>query len=154
MNKVERIFKWLNDGYSIKKVGQMHTSIVKNGNFFNYTNFGSSAIKANKKELEWLLTEIFDDSEEFYIIGNDGYFRSTSDLIDITDRKTYTFTLWSRDIFTRQEKPLKQYEMTLSEMLRSYYDVAEKYYKDHKMNKPHFAISCENPFFRYWNFCI
>jgi hypothetical protein len=44
--------------------------------------------------------------------------------------------------------------MTLSEMLRSYYDVAEKYYKDHKMNKPHFAISCENPFFRYWNFCI
>lgn len=71
-----------------------------------------------------------------------------------TGRKTYTFTLWSRDIFTYQEKPLRQYEMTLSEMLRSYYDVAEKYYKDHKMNKPHFAISCENPFFRYWNFCI
>lgn len=83
MNKVELIFKWLNDGYSIKKVGQMHTSIVKNGNFFNYTNFGSSAVKANKKELEWLLTEIFDESDEFYIIGNDGFFYSTSYLIDI-----------------------------------------------------------------------
>ena len=65
MNKVERIFKWLNDGYSVKKVGQMHTAIAKSGKFFNYTHFGSSAIKANKKELEWLLTEVFDEDDEF-----------------------------------------------------------------------------------------
>ena len=154
MTKVERIFKWLNDGYSVKKVGQMHTAIVKDGRLFYWNNCGRSAIKANKKELAWLLTEIFDEADEFYIIGNDGYFRSTSELIDITDRKTYTFMLWSRDIFTKQEKPLKQYEMTLSEMLRSYEKIAEKYHDSHNMNGSHFAISCENPFFRYWNFCI
>lgn len=155
MTKQELIFKWLKAGYSISRIGQMHTAIVKDGKLIRYTHFGSSAVNANKSDLKYLLTEIFDEDDEFYIIGNDGYIRTTNSLIDITTEKEYTFTLYARNIWTQQETPLKQYTMRLSEMVSSYYDVAEKYSKDHpEQNLVHFAISCENPFFRYWNFAI
>ena len=154
MEKANLIYSWLMNGKVVKKVGVMHGAISRTGNMFHYSNYGSSAIKATLENLTWLLTEIFDRDQEFYII-DDGKMYSTNKLIEETGGKEYTFTLYARNIWTLQETPLKQYRMTTTEMLMHYDDIAEQYAKENpNENHVHFAISSENPFFNYWNFAI
>lgn len=154
IKKVNLINDWLQLGYNVQKIGQMHTAIYKHGFNYCWQNYGSSAVKANKKELKFVLTKIFDIDDDFYIIDNNGKFHSTNDLITITGDIEYNFTLYSRNIWTYQEKPLKQYKCTLAEMINTYDEKAELYYNLHNLKSPYFAISSENPFFRYWNFCV
>ena len=155
--KVKTISNWLKAGYTVKRVGTMYAAIWKDDfkNLYHWNNYGSSAIRSNQKELKRLLTVIFDRDDEFYIIDAIGKMQSTCESIARSSEKCYTFTLWHRNIWTLQEQPLQQYKMTLAEMIGSYFDIAEKYSKDHSAeNYVSFAMSSENPFFNYWNFHI
>lgn len=155
--KVKTISNWLKAGYTVKRVGTMYAAIWKDDfkNLYHWNNYGSSAIGSNQKELKRLLTVIFDRDDEFYIIDILGKMQSTcKDLVESSE-KCHTFTLWHRNIWTYQETPLEQHKMTLTEMINSYYDIAEKYSKNHSAeNYVSFAMSSENPFFNYWNFHI
>lgn len=155
IQKTNMVYNWLMAGYAVRQVGKLHTSIVKDGKFFRWSNYGSSAVDADKKSLQWLIQEIFDDGD-FYIIDTDGKLISTADGLTLTAEREYTFTLWARNIWTRQEKPLRQYKMRLVDMIREYYDVAEGYAAEHPTeNHVHFAMTCgESDYFTYWNFCI
>ena len=154
-DKIKVIFSWLQAGKSVFKVGSFHAVIWSNGEFFGYNKYGTSAIKATEENLTWLLTEIFDYEDEFYIINSDGEIEYTNALIAESARKEYTFTFYSRNIWTYQEKPLFQVKKTFDEMITNYHDIAEKYSKQHLgENHVHFAVSCEFPFVRYWNFAI
>lgn len=155
MEKLELVYNWLEAGYSVSLIGRTHTNIKKSGNSYCWNNYGSSAIKANKKWLKWLLTEIFDPIDEFYIIDSTGTIRTTNSLIDSEVQKKSTFTLHSRNIWTEKEIPLQQYTMEVSEMLQHYHEIAAQYSREHsKENHVHFSIRSDNIYFRYWNFAI
>ena len=157
MKKVDIIFNWLKQGERLVKMGKadgLSNYIVKHGNNFAYSRFGSSAVKATKKDLSWLLTEIFDPDDEFYIITDDGKMLTTNKLTDTACNVAYTFTLYARDIFTYKETPLQQFRGNFAKVLKTYVQIAECYNDQHKENHVHFALSCENPFFNYWNFAI
>lgn len=146
--KAEIIAYWLKLGHVVKRVGTLHAAIWKNGDYYHYSHFGSSAVEATPENLERLLTEIFDSDQEFYCIGTDGRIYTTDDMLTLTADRQYKFSLYSRNIMTREEKYLESYWLTIPEALRSYTELAEKF------SGVHFAMQSENPWFKYWNFAI
>lgn len=94
-DKVKTISNWLQAGYTVKQVGKMHAAIWKDDlkNIYHYSNYGSSAIRSNQKELKWLLTNIFDGNDEFYIFDAIGKMQSTYKDLAESSEKCYTFTL-------------------------------------------------------------
>lgn len=147
--KAEIIAYWLRLGHVIKCVGHLHAAIWQNGDYYHYSHAGTSAVKATPEKLEWLLTNIFDSDQEFYYINSaDGRLYSTDDYLTLTADRQYKFSLYSRNIMTREEKYLKSYWLTIPEALRSYTELAEKF------SGVHFAMQSENPFFSYWNFAV
>ena len=67
--KIDTVYQWLKEGYTVHGVtsGKMWID----GKYIRYLHFGSSAMTVSKKSVHFLLTEIFDDVSDFYIIDDE-----------------------------------------------------------------------------------
>lgn len=159
--KVNMIYNWLITGNDVFPIGQIqgtYPSMLwkKIGNNFGYRHYGESASKLTKKDLRWVLENIFDDTEDYYIIDSNGkVFSTNAEFVDSMERE-YLFTFWKRDIWYNQETPIFNTRMKFREMLVKYQDIAKEYYDSHiEENIVYWSITCgEHPVFRYWQFAV
>ena len=59
--KINEIYKSLKAGFTYS---DGFRGIYFDGVYFRWNNYGSSAVKATKQDLKWLLENIFDDTTE------------------------------------------------------------------------------------------
>ena len=124
--KIDTVYQWLKEGYTVHgvKSGKMWID----GKYIRYLHFGSSAMTVSKKSVHFLLTEIFDDVSDFYIIDNE-------DLMQCTDKMTAfycngigsDFTFYDRD----SENKLFVYADTITQMIINMQSLAEKHAKQY-----------------------
>ena len=122
--KLKVINNWLRSGYSVKQTGSIWAAIWKNDKYYCWNNYGSSAVKANQKELKYLLTKIFDSNDDFYIIDN-GKFICTNEAMEKAARQEYTFTFKDRD----NNRELFEVTTTFENIIANYDTIAEKWSK-------------------------
>ena len=159
--KVDMIYNWLINGDMVLPIGEIAgtypSRIYKSvsGNFV-YRHYGESAVKGTKKELQWLLENIFDDVKDYYIITTNGEMESTSNEFVESMEKEYLFTFWERNIWRNTETPVFNTRMKFREMLIKYQDIAREYYDNHiEDNIVYWAVSCgEHPVLRHWTFAV
>lgn len=124
--KIDTVYQWLKEGYTVHGVtsGEMWID----GKYIKYSHFGSSAMTTSKKSVHFLLTKIFDDVSDFYIIDSE-------DLMQCTDKMTALycngigsdFEFCDRD----NENKLFVYADTITQMIINMQNIAEKYAKQH-----------------------
>ena len=113
--KTEIIYDWLLSGYTVYSVNKyFHDSgtIYMHDKYFRYNHSGSSAIKATKKDLDWLIKIIFNDID-FYIITPDKHIISTNFDINNMNHQIYDFDFYDVDT----DKKILSYSAYLNDML-------------------------------------
>ena len=124
--KIDTVYQWLKEGYTVHgvKSGKMWID----GKYIRYLHFGSSAMTVSKKSVHFLLTKIFNDVSDFYIIDEE-------DLMQCTDKMTAfycngigsDFTFYDRD----RENKLFVYADTITQMIINMQSIAEKHTKQY-----------------------
>ena len=158
-HKINMVYNWLNAGYAVYENGKRYAAIWKNGKYFQWCNYGSSANDATKKGLQWILTKVFKSDTNFYIINNDGKMECTDPVIaEKANTIECTFTFFSRNIITFNETKLFETKSTLAAMLQDMHNIAEKYSRENPdSNIVHYTVTCQRGMFddfRYWQFAI
>ena len=98
-SKIKKVKKWLDEGYTVRLFGNWDDfyHIVKDGDNYCWRYFGSSANSATDEDLKFILTKIFDENDEFYIL-KDGKMECTDTLSAYQcNFGIDSFQLWEED---------------------------------------------------------
>ena len=126
-SKIKKVKKWLDEGYKVRLFGNWDDfyHIVKDGDNYCWRYFGSSANPATDEGLKFILTKIFDENDEFYIL-KDGKMECTDTFsayqcnfgIDI-------FQLWEEDYLGNAGKLLEKC-FTITDLIVHHRELAEQ----------------------------
>lgn len=162
-NMAKTIYSWLLSGYKVKEVGSYSPFtgyMLLDGDYINFNNFGSSAVKFSLDSIQWLLDKIFNDTENFYIIDENENMACTDDEMENYCNNTLqTFSFHERFIMSNTVGDcLFTFKGTITEFIKRRYELAKNYSKNHKdENIVHFQVfrKCEeDEIFPYsWNYC-
>lgn len=127
-SKIKKVKKWLDEGYKVRLFGNWDDfyHIVKDGDNYCWRYFGSSANSATDEDLKFILTKIFDEKDEFYIL-KDGKMECTDTFsayqcnfgIDI-------FQLWEEDCIGNAGTKLLEKCFTITDLIVHHRELAEQ----------------------------
>jgi hypothetical protein len=155
--KINTVFEWLQNGYSVVVAGQKRTNMWTNGKHILISHFGQYAIKNTIDALE---KELDGWDDDFYIVDG-GKIKCTDEVMEKYCNTTInTFSFHKRYIMsnTIDKKPLFVKKCTIAEIITTMCKLAEEYKNEHpKENLVHFVVNRENdnnnfPMWNSWNF--
>lgn len=127
-SKIKKVKKWLDEGDTVRLFGKWDDfyHLVKDGDYYCWRYFGSSANPATDEDLKFILTKIFDEKDEFYIL-KDGKMECTDTFsayqcnfgIDI-------FQLWEEDYLGHAVTKLLEKCFTITDLIVYHRELAEQ----------------------------
>ena len=140
-NKVGKIKKWLDDGAVVCRVGSRDAAIWRSGGLYHWKNYGSSAVKADTENLKRLLTKVFSDTDEFYIINLDKQMECTDfSIAHNCNTVACEWEFYDRDD-AETSRPFLRYNATITRILQEMWSVTENFNSDFGTN--HVRIECK-----------
>ena len=126
-SKIKKVKKWLDKGYTVRLFGKWDDfyHIVKDGDNYCWRYFGSSANPATDENLKFILTKIFDEKDEFYILNGKMECTDTFSAyecnfgIDI-------FQLWEEDYLGNVGTKLLEKCFTITDLITYHRELAKR----------------------------